>query len=132
MSQSLSPFCIYTIRHQQDLDEAYRSGGIGQFTENKTWNTGHRLYLEAKKNGQRMPVIFASADFTDRLIYHATLKDIVINESDSTTTYEFTGLQQFASHLPLSSLKLRSTNRALSNDYIRPYAICLTPSFVEY
>jgi hypothetical protein len=68
---------------------------------------------------------------TDRLIYYATLKDIAINESDLTTTYEFTGLQQIASHLPLSSLKLRSTNRALSNNYIRPYAICLTPSFVK-
>jgi hypothetical protein len=131
MNQPLSPFCVYTIRHQQDLHEAYRRGGIGQFTENKTWNTGHRLYLEAKKNGQWMPVVFASADLTDRLIYYATLKDVEINESDLTTTYEFTGLQQIASHLPLSSLKLRSTNRALSDNYIRPYAVCLTPSFVE-
>jgi hypothetical protein len=78
-----------------------------------------------------MPVVFASADLTDRLIYYATLKDVEINESDLTTTYEFTGLQKIASHLPLGSLKLRSTNRALSDNYIRPYAVCLTPSFVE-
>jgi hypothetical protein len=132
MNQPLSPFCIYTIRHHRDLDEAYRSGGNGQFTENTMWSTGQRLFLEAKKNGQRMPVIFASADIgTDRLIYYAMLRDVEINESGSTTTYEFASLQQIASHHPLSSLTLRSTNRPLSDNFIRPYAICLTPSFIE-
>lgn len=131
MSQSLSPFCIYTIRHQKDLDEAFRSGGNGQFTENTTWNTGYRLFLEARKNGQRMPVIFASADITDRLIYYAMLKDVDVNEADSTTTYEFTGLHQITSHRQLSSLRLRSTGRSLSDNYIRPYAICHTPSFIR-
>jgi hypothetical protein len=131
MSQPLSQFCIYTIRHHQDLDEAYRSESNRQFTENTTWNTGNRLFLEAKKNGQRMPVIFASADMTDKLIYYAMLKDVEINEENSTTIYEFTGLQQITSYLPLSSLKLRSTNRPLSDNYIRPYAICHTPTFID-
>jgi hypothetical protein len=131
MSQPFSPFCIYTIRHHQDLDEAYRSDGNGRFTENTTWNTGNRLLLEAKKNGQRMPVIFASADITDKLIYYAMLKDIEINKANSTTVYEFIGLQQITSQLPLSALKLRSTNRPLSDYYIRPYAICHTPSFIS-
>ena len=132
MNQSLSPVCVYTIRHHQDLDEAYHSGGNGRFTENTTWNTGQRLFLEAKKNHQRMPVVFATAGIgTDSLIYYAMLKDVEINESDSTTTYEFTDLQRIATHHPLSSLTLRSTNRPLSDNYIRPYAICLTPYFVE-
>jgi hypothetical protein len=98
MSQPFSPFCIYTIRHHQDLDEAYRSDGNGRFTENTTWNTGNRLLLEAKKDAQRMPVILASADITDKLIYYAMLKDIEINEANSTTVYEFIGLQQITSH----------------------------------
>ncbi len=129
MSQPFSPFCIYTIRHQRDLDEVHRSGGNGQFTENTTWTTGNRLFQEAKKKGQRMPVIFASADTTDRLIYSAMLKDVKLNELDSTTTYEFADLQRITSQHPLSSLRLRSTNRPLSDNYIRPYAICHTPSF---
>ena len=78
------------------------------------------MNAQTKKNAQQMPVLFASADITDRLIYYATLKDVEINESDSTTTDEFTGVQQFASRLPLSALKLRSTNQALSNNYITP------------
>lgn len=84
-----------------------------------------------KKNNQRMPVIFASADITDRLVYYAMLSNVEVDETDSTTKYEFTDLKQITGDLPLSSLKLQSTNRPLSDDYIRPYAICHTPSFIS-
>ncbi len=131
MSRNLSPCCVYTIRHPQDLDEAYRGGGSGGFTENKVWKTGQRLFLEAKRDGQRMPVIFASADVTTALLYHAVLSDLVLDEEDSTTSYRFTHLERVEGNLPLSSLRLRSTNRPLSDDYIRPYAICYTPSFIS-
>ncbi len=131
MSQSLSPFCVYTIRHQHDLDEAYRASGSGMFTENKVWKTGHRLFLEAQRNGQRMPVIFASADITDKLRYHALLSNMELDETNYTTTYQFTDLEPIQGDLPLSTLRLRSTNRPLSDNYIRPYAICHTPSFIS-
>lgn len=131
MSQTLSPFCVYTIRHQHDLDEAYRDGGSGEFAEKKVWRTGHRLFLEAQRNGQRMPVIFASADVTDKLRYHALLSNMELDETNYTTTYEFTDLAPVKGDLPLSTLRLRSTNRPLSDNYIRPYAICHTPSFIR-
>ena len=131
MSQPLSPFCIYTIRQQHDLDKAYRTGGSSGFTENKVWTTGQRLFLEAKKHGQRMLVIFASADVTDKLLYYAVLSNLVIDEASSTTSYQFNHLEPVKGDLPLSSLRLRSTNRPLSDDYIRPYAICHTPSFIS-
>jgi hypothetical protein len=131
MSQGLSPFCVYTIRHRQDLDEAYRAGGSGGFTENRGWKTGHQLFVEATRNGQRMPVVFASADVTDKLLYYAVLSDLVLDEVNSTTSYEFTDLVPVEGDLPLSTLRLRSTNRPLSDDYIRPYAICHTPPFVR-
>ncbi len=131
MSQGLSPFSIYTIRHQRDLDAAYRGSRDGGFTENTTWKTGQKLFLEAKKNNQRMPVIFASADVTDKLIYYRILSDVQVDETNSTTKYEFTDLEQITRDLPLSTLKLRSTNRPLSDSFIRPYAICFTPSFIS-
>ena len=131
MGQGLSPFCVYTIRHKKDLDEAYRDNRSGEWTENKVWKTGHRLFLEAQRNGQRMPVVFASADVTDKLVYHAMLSDSVLDEVNSTTSYEFTDLAPVKGDLPLSTLRLRSTNRPLSDDYIRPYAICHTPPFVR-
>ncbi len=131
MSHNLSPFCVYTIRHQQDLDEAYRASGSDKFTENKVWKTGHRLFLEAQRNGQRMPVVFASADVTDKLRYYAVLSDLELDEANSTTSYQFTDLEPIQGDLPLSTLRLRSTNRPLSDNYIRPYAICHTPSFIS-
>ena len=99
--------------------------------ENKVWKTGQRLFLEAKKHGQRMPVIFASADVTDKLLYYAVLSNLVIDEASSTTSYQFNHLQPVKGDFPLSSLRLRSTNRPLSDNYIRPYAICHTPSFIR-
>jgi hypothetical protein len=113
------------------LDEAYRAGGSGGFTENRGWKTGHQLFVEATRSGQRMPVVFASTDVTDKLVYHAMLSDLVLDEVNSTTSYEFTDLAPVKDDLPLSTLRLRSTNRPLSDDYIRPYAICHTPPFVR-
>lgn len=127
----ISPFCIYTIRSRRDLDETYLRNGKGEFTENKTWKTGWKLFQEAKRSGQRMPVIFASAEVTDKLIYYALLNDIEIDETNYTTRYEFTQLEKVKGDLPLSTLRLRSTNQPLSENYIRPYAICLTPSFIR-
>ncbi len=131
MGQSLSPFCVYTIRHRKDLDEAYRGGGSDGFEEKKLWKTGHRLFQEGKRNGQQMPMVFASADITDRLLYHAVLSDLVLDEAEATTSYEFIHLTPIGGDLPLSTLRLRSTNRPLSDNYIRPYAICHTPSFIS-
>lgn len=131
MSQNLSPFCVYTIRHQRDLDEAYRGGGAGEFKENLIWKTGLDLFLKAKKSGQRMPVIFASADVTDKLVYYATLSSVQIDEAGGTTKYEFDELKPIEGDFPLSSLTLRSTNRPLSDNDIRPYRICHTPSFID-
>ena len=92
---------------------------------------GPTAILEAKKHGQRMPVIFASADVTDKLLYYAVLSNLVIDEASSTTSYQFNHLQPVKGDFLLSSLRLRSTNRPLSDNYIRPYAICHTPSFIR-
>ena len=53
MGEPLAPFCVYTIRYSQQLDEAYRSGRSGVFEENTTWKTGRQLFLEAKDRGMQ-------------------------------------------------------------------------------
>lgn len=131
MGEPLSPFCVYTIRHEQRLDEVHRQGGDGGFEENTSWVTARRLLLEAKDNGMRMPVIFASANVTDKLIYYAMLSDVELDDTNYTTMYRFTGLTPIEGDYPLSSLRLRSTNRLLSENFIKPYAICHTPSFIQ-
>lgn len=131
MSQAISPFCIYTIRHNRDLKTKYRNGGTGEFTEKNRWVTGSELFLAAKDKDARVPVIFAAADTGGGLLYRAFLTDVEVNDTEATTTYKFVELKPIDGKHPKSSLRLKSTNRPLSDDYIRPYAICFTPSFVK-
>ena len=131
--QSFSQFCVYTIVRTQKLDDVYNRGGSGGFTENKVWAFGSKLVIDAKKKGMRVPIIFGAAedDSPKGLIYHAVLESVETDSSASTTEYKFSGLKPIDGIVPLSSLKLKSKNQPLSNDYIRPYAICYTPSFID-
>jgi hypothetical protein len=131
MSHDISPYCIYTIRHTEILNDCFKSGGTGEFTEGTKWVTGRRLFLDAQRDETRMPVIFAAADVGGGLLYYAWLKDVKVSDEDSTTTYKFTGLKRITNKPPKNSLKLMNTNRPLSNDFIRPYALCHTPPFIK-
>lgn len=130
-NQSISRYCIYTMLHKQKLEEIFRSSGVGEAKEKKAWKEGQRLFREAQENGEKMPVLFNAADTGGGLIYYAFLKAVEVDEDDFSTTYKFAQLTKLEDKLPLSSLKLKSTNQPLSNDYIRPYAICHTPSFIK-
>lgn len=128
--RDISEYCVYTILHTQKLDDIFQAGGASKEEEKKAWKEGQRLFLEARKNGEQMPVLFGAADTGSGLIYCAFLTDVEVDEEYS-TKYEFAQLTKLENNPPLSSLKLKSTNRPLSRDYIRPYAICHTPSFVR-
>ncbi len=128
---NISEYCIYTMLHRQKLDDSFRGEGADESKENKVWREGRRLFREARRNGERMPVLFSAADTGGGLIYYAFLEDVDIDEEGSSTKYKFAQLTSLEDNPPLSSLKLKSTKRALSDDYIRPYAVCHSPSFVR-
>jgi hypothetical protein len=73
MNDSLSPFCVYTIRHSRDLSKIMIAGGSGQHTEKKRWTSAQGLLDAARKSGRRLPVIFAAGENIDGLIYWAQL-----------------------------------------------------------
>jgi len=124
-------FCIYTILHSETLHAALRKGG-GVATERQVWVSGEKLFREAQKDGMRMPIIFAAAeDGPKGLLYHALLDAVETDAVTQTTTYRYSGLKEIPNRPPLSSLKKRSDNQPLSDDFIRPYSICYTPSFVK-
>lgn len=125
------PFCIYTIRHKQQLRDAYENDRSGEFTENTKWQTGKELYKEAMNKGMPMPILFAASDVDGGLLYSATVRSIEIDETKSTTTFSFTELTPISQNIPLSILRLRSNNETLSDNYIRPYALCHTPAFLK-
>ncbi len=130
MNERLFPSCIYTIRHKDFLDGDYASGGTGEFIERGRWTTGSRLLREASQSQQRVPVLFApaDADIIDGVIYWALIDDIEMTPDN--TTVRFSSLQPLPKKHRLSSLKKLSDGEPLSDNYIRPYVPCRTPSFI--
>ncbi len=120
-------FCIYTMRNSKDLDYVFNNGGKGEFSEKKTWRTGKHLFEEALLKDKRMPILFSSAEEKSGLVFFGILESITIDSSRNNTTYSFSNLRRIPNPKPLSSLRLRSTGKPLSNNYIRPYAVCKTP-----
>ncbi len=133
----VSPVCVYTIVHTDKLDEIHRNGGTGTLVEKTKWITARELLREAQDRGEAMPVVFASAEITEELIYHAMLDDVVIDEEQpgrggGTTTFAITGLTPFPDPKPhKTSLIVKSKGEPLSAGHIRPYVICETPREIK-
>jgi hypothetical protein len=75
-----------------------------------------------------MPLIFSAAESDRGLIYWAFIDDIAVDEGR--TTCRYSSLQSIREKKGLSTLRLKSSGRPMSDDYIRPYAICHTPHFI--
>jgi hypothetical protein len=128
-TKGLLDFAIYTIRRSSDLRELAARQGKGKFTEKKKWATGLRLFEQAKQRGEHLPIIFAGGERIDGLLYWAIVTDL--QSSGESTSYSFANLRRLRSKPSLSSLTLKSTSKPLSNDFIRPYAIVHTPSYIR-
>jgi hypothetical protein len=64
----LTQFCIYTIKHSDDLRKASLApGGRGAYVEQKAWVTAARMLDDAKRSGERLPVLFSRAEGTHNL-----------------------------------------------------------------
>lgn len=128
----LSQFSIYTIVHVDELNRIHEAGGAGTFTEKKGWKTGSQLFREAQQNDMRMSILFADAATTQGIIYYAFLTDVQImgEGNQDPTRFSFEGMTPVRPPVANSKLNLRSTGKPLSDDFIRPYAIVHTPTFV--
>jgi hypothetical protein len=127
---NLSSFCVYTMRHSAELHAQVKTSGAYVLTEGKAWTTGHVLWDQARRSGELMPIIFSAAEDDTGLIYWATIDDITIDEDSRITTCTYSSLKPITPARPKSLLRLRSTGQLLSEDFIRPYAICHTPAFL--
>jgi hypothetical protein len=126
----LSSYCIYTILHSDALLRQSAEGGRHSLTEHTVWKTGGQLWAEAERSGERMPIVFSGADVATGLFYWATIDDVKVNYPKRQTICSYSNLRDIRPPKQLSALQLKNGNRQLSDDYIRPYAICHTPSFL--
>lgn len=134
-SEPLSPFCVYTIRHSDVLGDDCHAGGNGSFIERKRWVGALPLLGAAHKAGQRLPVVFAAAESTDAITGVAFIDTLDVSPPDErgngTTTVHFSSLRPLREKHPLSSLRLKSTGKPLSDQFIRNYALCHTPDYLQ-
>jgi hypothetical protein len=130
----LSEFCIYTILHSDKLKHFCREGGTGIFTENKKWVAALGLWESAEKENEQLPLIFAAAESVSELICWGIITKLRpgLSTKPDSTTISFTGLKHIRGTPRFhNSLRLRSTRKQLSNNFIKPYAICYTPDFLR-
>jgi hypothetical protein len=124
----LYKFCISTIIHGEKL-KLFADQDWGEASEGNPWKTGKVLFQDACEIGARMPVILSdAAKNADELLFWGILPGIDV--SDSETRFRFDNIKKIRGHRR-QELVLRSTNRKIKFPYIRPYAICLTPDFLD-
>jgi len=124
----LADYSVYAIKSRPDIDRAIANGGKGTFIENKRWIAVERLFRTAQREQTPMLVLLGYAEDTDGVRYWATLTDVTVD--GDRTVYKFDNLTKILPKRSLSFLTLKSTGKPLSNEFIRSYAICQTPSFI--
>lgn len=75
-----------------------------------------------------MPILFSAAEANTGIIYWAIIESIDVNQNE--TTCHYCNLIPITPERKRSELQRRAENRPLSDDLIRPYAICWTPRFL--
>jgi hypothetical protein len=124
----LTDLCIYTIKHSKHLDATLAKDGRDTYTERKNWARAKQLLDSAKRSGQRLPIIFAPAEETRHLYAWALLDEVMPGE---TTTYTFSELRRFPEKRLKTTLVKARDGEPLAEKFIRPYAICNTPCYLN-
>jgi hypothetical protein len=128
MQWELFEFSVYTIAHPGKLAKAASRSGATNFSEAKPWTTGYHLLAKAKAADEVLPVVFADATDCSRLLYWGILTNIVIEGKNA--RYSFKQTRKIKGRHSPQKLLLKSTDKPIASNFIRPYAICRTPSFL--
>lgn len=130
MKKTLSEFCIYTIKRPDEVAESVAKGRSVTYRERKPWVTGEKLWLEAEAAKLQMPVLIGDATDCSQLQYWGLLKNVRL-ENDTETLYTVENLKRLRRKHSPQELVLRSEGRKIKPRFIRSYAICITPNFLN-
>jgi hypothetical protein len=90
---------------------------------------GRDLFQQATAQGADMPVLFGDATDCSQLIYWGILQGVELVERE--THYTVAQLRRFTSPHSPQDLVLQSNGERIAPGFIRPYAVCVTPQFLE-
>lgn len=128
-SANLFQFCVYTIVSRDVLDAAALERKSLLRIEQKPWTRAKEFLDNAAKAGSRLPILLADAKDCSRLLYWGFLKNVEI--VDRGTNYEVDQLRPLrGAHTP-QELLLASSGKFIAPNFIKPYALCLTPAFLK-
>ncbi|HYL13882.1 MAG TPA: hypothetical protein VEV41_12650 [Terriglobales bacterium] len=126
---SVTEFCVYTIRDGKELARLAKEGNPCSFEERKSWVTAGTLFQKAQLAKKAMPELFGDASDCRRLLFWGLLTDVTLR--DGLTSFAVDRLRRFnGKHAP-QELVLRSSGKQIAPNFIRPYAICRTPQFLD-
>jgi TIR domain len=125
----LSVNCISIAVDARELQIQARAGSQQQLTDHRPWTTGRQLLAEARRSGDRMPIIFSGSGDHGHLMYWAVIDDIAIDDHMRTTCL-YSDLREINPPRQRSELRLRKSKRQLSTNTARSHVICLTPGFI--
>lgn len=126
---SLAAACVYTIAHADKLKAIAASSGRSTLTERRAWVSAKTYLEQARADGLRLPIVFADAADCSRLLYWGTLTSI--ETAGNVTRYTLESLTALPGEHTPQELTLVKTGRKLAPDFIRPYALCVTPEWLR-
>jgi len=129
MNKPFLEHCIYTILHKDKLADVERQGGPATFHESSPWRTGQALWRQARDAKLDFPILLGDATDCTELVAWGLLTCVDVDGEQTADTVERVRPLR-GSHRP-QDLVLRSTGEHIAPDFIRPYAICLTPAFLK-
>lgn len=130
MDQSnITDYCAYTIVDGKRLARLAQKGLASRFEERKPWATASTLWHKARLADRAMPVLFGDAADCSRLLYWGLLTDVQIQ--DGATRFTVDRVRKLGGKHAPQELVLRSSGKKIAPGFIRPYAICETPLFVN-
>ena len=77
-----------------------------------------------------MPVLLADAADCSHCWYWGLLEKVQVQEGFTAYTYPWIALRELPGNHNPQELTLRNSGKKIAPNFIRPYAICLTPSFL--
>jgi hypothetical protein len=126
----ITKYCVYTIVDGERLVRLAKEIGKHSFIQSKPWVTARNLWQKTSLAKESMPILFGDATNCSRLLFWGLLTNVCVEGRE--TTFVVDRLRELSEEHEPQELVLRSSGKYIAPNFIRPYAICLTPHFLNF
>jgi hypothetical protein len=119
------------MKSKKELIKVLNSKEEVTFVEKKTWRTGYNEFRKSQKLDLLMYIFLSYAEEKSGIVHIGKITNIDIDDITKETRYSFIMIRSLNNPQMLSNLTLVSSNKPLSNDYIRPYSVVKLPLDID-